>query len=269
MTRWSWLKTWLWSAIAALAIAGCGSGQPPDPTLGFPPEKLYAEAREEIDNGRWQAAIKALERVEARYPFGRWAQQAQIDMAYVYYKDGDRTMALATTDRFLKQYPNHPALDYVYYLRGLINFNEQQGWLARLGNQDLSERDQLAAREAFDAFKEVIQRFPESKYAADSEARMKYLVNAMASGEVHVARYYFQRGAYVAAINRAHGAVRQYSQAPAIEEALYIIMASYEKLGLTDLRADAERVLRLNFPDSRYVGGKVASESSSWWKIWR
>ncbi|HOA96108.1 MAG TPA: outer membrane protein assembly factor BamD, partial [Quisquiliibacterium sp.] len=158
MTRWSWLKTWLWAVAAALALAGCSSSEPPDHTIGWGPEKLYAEAREEIDGGRWQAAIKALERIEARYPFGRWAQQAQIDIAYVHYKDGDRPMALAATDRFLKLYPNHGALDYVYYLRGLINFNEQQGWLSRMGNQDLSERDQQAAREAFDAFKEVVTR---------------------------------------------------------------------------------------------------------------
>jgi len=270
MTRWSWLKTWLWAVAAALALAGCSSSEPPDHTIGWGPEKLYAEAREEIDGGRWQAAIKALERIEARYPFGRWAQQAQIDIAYVHYKDGDRPMALAATDRFLKLYPNHGALDYVYYLRGLINFNEQQGWLSRMGNQDLSERDQQAAREAFDAFKEVVTRFSESKYAADSEARMKYLVNAMAAGEVHVARYYFSRGAYVAAVNRAHGAVRQYHQAPALEEALYILMASYERLGLDDLRADAERVLKLNFPESRYLanGGPVR-EQARWWQVWR
>ena len=269
MNGWSCFRKWLALAITAAALAACTATEPPDPTLGWSAEKLYADAKDDMSSGRWGTAIKVLEKLESRYPFGRFAQQAQLDIAYCQYREGDRALALATTDRFLKLYPNHGSLDYVYYLRGLINFNEQQGWFANLGDQDLSERDLQAARESFDAFKEVITRFPESKYAPDAEARMKYLVNAMASGEVHIARYYFKSGAFVAAANRAQEAVRKYSQAPAIEEALYIMVASYDRLGLTDLRDDALRVLKINFPESRFPAQGLAQRSRSWWEFWK
>lgn len=269
MTMGSWISKWVVALIAALVLAGCGTSEPPDPTLSWTPERLYADARDDMNAGRWDTAITTLEKLEARYPFGRWAQQAQIDIAYANYRQGERALALAATDRFIKLHPNHTSLDYVYYLRGLINFNEQSGWIARLGGQDLSERDQQAARDAFDAFKEVVVRFPESKYAADSEARMKYLVNAMASGEVHIARYYFRSGAYVAAANRAQAAVERYPQAPAIEEALYILMASQDQLGLTELRDDTRRVLAANFPDSVWLAGGPEAANRKWWQIWR
>jgi outer membrane protein assembly factor BamD len=259
----------VWLAALTLMLGGCGTDDQRDPTLGWSAEKLYAEAQDEMRSGRYGAAIKMLERLEARYPFGRWAQQAQIDIAYAQFKDNERALALASTDRFLKQFPAHPALDYVYYLRGLINFNEQQGWLASLGGQDLSERDLRAARDSFDAFREVVTRFPDSRYAADAEARMKYLVNAMASGEVHIARYYFTRGAWVAAINRAQGAIAQYPQAPAIEEALYITMQAYERLGLEDMRKDTERVMRANFPRSALLSGGLREVERRWWQVWK
>ncbi len=262
-----------WPSVAALLLslllAACATPEQRDPTLGWTPEKLYAEAQDEIRSGRYGAAIKMLEKLEARYPFGRWAQQAQLDIAYAQFKDNDRALALASTDRFIKQFPAHPSLDYVHYLRGLINFNEQQGWLASLGGQDLSERDLRAAREAFDSFREVVTRFPDSRYAADAEARMKYLVNSMAAGEVHIARYYYKRGAYVAAVNRAQIAIRQYPNTPAIEEALFIVMKSYEQLGLDDLRADAERVLKANFPRSSLLSQGVSQADRRWWQVWR
>lgn len=252
-----------------LALGACGTDDQRDPTIGWSAEKLYAEARDEMRSGRYAAAIKMLERLEARYPFGRWAQQAQIDIAYAHFKDNERALAMAATDRFLKQFPSHESLDYIYYLRGLINFNEQQGWLATLGRQDLSERDLRAARDSFDAFREVITRFPGSKYAADAESRMKYLVNAMASGEVHIARYYYTRGAYVAAINRAQGAIAEYPRAPAIEEALYIAMQAYERLGMQDHRADTERVLKANFPRSEFLARGFKTDDRRWWQVWR
>ena len=271
MTGWNRWARWLGTIFAALSLWACGTPEAKDPTIGWTVEKLYADARDEMSAGRWNSAIKQFEKIESRYPFGRWAQQAQIDIAYSYYKENERPQALAATDRFLKLYPNHPALDYIYYLRGLVNFNEQQGLLASLGSQDLSERDLQAAREAFDALREVVVRFPESRYAPDAEARMKYLVNAMASGEIHIARYYFRRGAYVAAANRAQGAIRQYNQAPAVEEALFILMSSYEKLGLEDLRGDTERVLRRNFPASAYLTGGIDRYTNQrrWWELWK
>lgn len=256
--------------IAACWLTACGTSEKDkDPTLGFSPEKLYENAREEMDSGRWSAAIKLLEKVESRYPFGRWAQQAQVDIAYAHFKDGERALALSAIERFLKLYPNHAALDYIYYLRGLINFNESEGWMSRLGGQDLAERDLQAARDAFDSFREVVTRFPDSRYAGDAEDRMKYLVNSMARGEVAIARFYFQRGAYVAAANRAQAAVRQYHRAPAIEEALYIMLLSYEKLGLEDLRADTDRVMRQNFPNSTFFAQGLALDDRRWWQVWR
>lgn len=269
MKRWSDLCKPLVVLALATALAACGSTNSGDQTLGWSPDKLYAEGKDEMRSGRYDAAIKLFEKLESRYPFGRWAQQAQIETAYAHYKQAERAQALAATDRFLKLYPNHPALDYIYYLRGLISFNEQQGWLARLGGQDLAERDLDAAREAFDAFNQVVTRFPQSKYAPDSEARMKYLVNSMASGEVHIARYYYLRNAFVASANRAQNVIRKYPQAPATEEALYILMMSYEKLGLPDLRSDAERVFRLNFPDSTIARTGLGNSDRRWWQVWR
>lgn len=235
-----------------LALSACATVEY-DETAGWTPDKLYAEAKDEMGSGNWSRAIKLLEKLESRYPFGRWAQQAQLDLAYAQYKDNEPATALGTIDRFLKQHPNHAAGDYALYLRGLINFNENQGFFARFGGQDLSERDQKAARESFDTFRDLLQRYPTSRYAEDAQARMRYLVNAIASSELNIARYYFRRGAFVASANRAQAVVRQYQQVPIVEEALYIMMASYEKLGMTDLRNDAERVLKQNFPDSKFL----------------
>lgn len=266
----AWVR-WMLTAMLCALLGACAASDPPDPTIGWSAEKLYKDAKDEMSSGNWAAAIKQLERLESRYPFGKWSQQAQIDIAFAHYKDGERALSLAAIERFLKLHPNHPQLDYVYYLKGLVNFNEQQGFLATLGGQDLSERDLRAARDAFDAFREVVTRFPESKYAGDSRDRMRYLVNSMASGEAHIARYYFRRGAYIAAANRAQNVVRQYPQTPAVEEALYIMMESYDRLGLTDLRDDAQRVFKLNFPSSALptLGGPTAAVSRRWWQFWR
>jgi outer membrane protein assembly factor BamD len=251
-------------------LAGCSTKDPPDPTLSWTPERLYSDAKEEIRSGNWANALRQLERLESRYPFGKWAQQAQLDTAYVHYRDGERILALAAIDRFLKLYPNHESLDYAYYLRGLINFNEQQGFLSNLGGQDLSERDLRAAREAFEAFRTVTQRFPSSKYVDDSLARMRYLKNNMAQGELHIARYYFRRGAYVAAANRSQAVIRQYQDAPAVEEALALMALSYDKLGLTDLKQDAERILKLNYPESSLLRtGLNLDPKRRWWTFWR
>ncbi|RPH64819.1 MAG: outer membrane protein assembly factor BamD [Burkholderiales bacterium] len=263
----SWLRAA--ATIAVVSLAACSTTDPADATLGWTPERLYAEARDEMASGNWEAAIKQLERLEARYPFGRWAQQAQLDTAWAHFKDNERALSLAAIERFMKLHPNHASIDYALYLKGLVNFNEQQGLLARFGSQDLSERDQAGLREAFDAFKELVTRFPDSKYAPDAQARMQYLVNSMARGQVHIARYYFTRGAYVAAANRAQEVVRQYQQTPAIEEALYVLVRSYEKLGLDDLRADAERVLRRNFPDSELLVTGLPEDDRRWWQVWR
>ncbi|HYF60023.1 MAG TPA: outer membrane protein assembly factor BamD [Burkholderiaceae bacterium] len=259
-------------ALVAATLAGCGlfgKGGEIDRTAKMTPDQIYAEAKDEMSAGRYGEAIKLLGRLESRYPFGSWAQQAQLDTAYAHYKENDRTQALVTLERFMRLYPNSASFDYALYLKGLVNFNENQGLSARFGGQDLSERDQQAAREAFEAFRQIVTRFPDSRYAEDAASRMRYLHNAMAGGEIHTARYYFRRGAYLAAINRAQGVVKQYQTAPAVEEALYIMMLGYEKLGLRELRDDAERVLRMNFPDSTLFRTGLRLDGASWWQVWR
>jgi outer membrane protein assembly factor BamD len=198
---------------------------------------------------------------------GLTAQQAQLEVAYAYYKSNEPASAIAACDRFIKLHPNHPAVDYVYYLKGLINFNEDLGYAGYISSQDPSERDPKAAREAFDTFRELVKRFPDSKYTPDALKRMEYLVNALASLEVHVARYYLKRGAPLAAANRAQTAIKTYPQAPANEEALYIMVKAYDTLGMTDLRDDADRVLKKNYPNSRFYAQGL-EEKKPWWKLW-
>ncbi|MEO6269291.1 MAG: outer membrane protein assembly factor BamD [Lautropia sp.] len=242
------------AALLALGIAagGCATSEY-DPTANWTAEQLYADAKGELDSGNWGAAQKALRKLESRYPFGRFAQQAQLDLAWASYKEGERAEALMTVERFIRLHPTHERLDYAFYLKGLINFNNREGLIAKMAGQDLSERDQQASREAYEAFKQVSTRFPESRYAEDSLARMKFLVNAMAAGEVHIARYYYSRGAYVAATNRAQDVVAMYKQTPAMEEALNLMVISYHALGLTDLRDDSLRVLERTFPASPFL----------------
>lgn len=256
------------TVILALLLSGCGLlPEKVDETKDWSASKLYSEARDELSSGNYEKAVEYFEKLESRYPFGTYAQQAQMEVAYSYYRQGDQPQALAAVDRFIKLHPNHPNVDYMYYLRGLINFNDRVGFLDFLSKQDPSERDPKAAREAFDSFKQLAERFPNSKYTPDAVSRLKYLVDAMAQYEVHVANYYYRRGAYLAAANRAQIAVTNYRDAPAIEEALFVMVRSYDALGLTKLRDDAERVMKKNFPNSVYFRGGP-DRSGPWWKIW-
>lgn len=258
----------LLALLAALASAGCGLlPEEADETIGWSANKLYTEAKEAMADGAWERAIKYFEKLEARYPYGRFAQQAQIEVAYAYYKQGEPASAIAACERFIRLHPNHPNVDYAYYLKGLANFNEDLGILGALGGQDLTERDPKAARDAFDAFKELVTRFPESRYAQDATQRMNYLVNALASHEVHVADFYLRRGAYVAAVNRAQFAVKTYPEAPATERALAILAKGYDALGIPDLRDDALRVLDKNFPNSPWRANPLRPDTA-WWRLW-
>lgn len=261
-------KAVIGALLGAMLIGGCGLlPDVADETVGWSANKLYTEAKEAMAEASYDKAIKYFEKLEARFPYGRYAQQAQLEVAYAYFRQKEVASAIAACDRFIRLHPNHPNVDYAYYLKGLANFNEDLGLLGHISFQDLTERDPKAARESFDAFKVLVGKFPESRYAADSTARMKYLVNALASHEVHVARYYMKRDAYVAAVTRAQTAVKTYPGAPANEEALFIMVKAYDLLGMTDLRDDAERVMRRNFPNSEYyVRGLDRKEP--WWKLW-
>jgi outer membrane protein assembly factor BamD len=261
----------IFAAIAAalFLLSACGLlPDKPDATKDWSATRLYQEAKDELNSGNYEQAIKHYETLEARYPYGAYSQQAQIESAYAYFKQGEAVSAVAAVDRFLKLHPNHPNVDYAYYLKGLVYFNEDLGLLGKISGQDNTERDPKAARDSFDAFKELAQRFPESKYTPDGLARMKYLVNALASSEVHVARWYMRRGAYIAAANRAQFALQNYPEAPAIEEALFVMVKAYDALGMNDLRDDAERVMRKNFPKSAYLAGAAAAAKDPWWKLW-
>ncbi|OYW65179.1 MAG: outer membrane protein assembly factor BamD [Hydrogenophilales bacterium 16-64-46] len=256
------------SLVAVLVLGGCGLlPEVKDETAGWSAQKLYAEAKDNLNSGNYERAVKLFETLESRYPFGRYAQQAQLEVAYAYYKDSEPISAIAACDRFIKLHPNHPNVDYAYYLKGLANFNDDLGLLGNLVDQDLSERDPKAAREAFLTFKELVTRFPDSKYATDATARMKYLVNALASNEVHVAKYYLKRQAWIAAANRAKEVLKTYPEAPAVEEALAVMVIAYDKLQLKELRDDAQRVLALNFPESQYARG-VNTEDKAWYRFW-
>ncbi|MDB5840951.1 MAG: outer membrane protein assembly factor BamD [Herminiimonas sp.] len=252
-----------------LALSGCSvlQSEPVDETKNWPASKLYAEARDELAIGNYEKAISHFEKLESRYPFGTFAQQAQMEIAYAHYRQGDQAQALAAVERFIKLHPNHPNVDYMYYLRGLTTFNDKLSLFDFVANQDLSERDPKAVRDAFESFKQLVERFPNSIYAPDSRARLNYLVNAMAQYDVHVANYYYRRGAYLAAANRAQAAVNEYRDAPAIEEALYILVRSYDALGMTELRDDADRVFKKNFPNSDFLAGG-RKKDSPWWKLW-
>jgi outer membrane protein assembly factor BamD len=239
-----------------------------DETIGWSAQRLYGEAKDAMNGRDWAKAIKYLEKLEARYPYGRYAQQAQLEVAYAHWKDGERASAIAAADRFIKLYPNHPSVDYAWYLKGLINFNELGGVFSWITTPDMTDRDPKATRDAFLAMKEVVTRFPDSKYAEDAAARMRYLLNALAAYEVHVARYYMKRGAYVAAANRAQFAIQNYAQAPALEEAVFVLVKAYDALNMPELRDAADRVMRTNFPDSRYLKVGGVRKDVPWWRIW-
>ena len=248
-------------------LTGCASLHQ-DPTLKWSPEKLYSEAKDEMSAGAFDKAINLYEKLEGRAAGTPLAQQAQIEKAYAQYKSGEQAQALATLDRFMRLHPASPAYDYALYLKGLVNFNENIGLMGIIGRQDMSERDQKAAKESFEAFKELAARFPDSRYTPDARQRMAHIVTSLAQYEVHVARYYYQRGAYVAALNRAQLAITDYQGVPAQEEALFILMRSYEALGMSQLASDTRRVLEKNYPKSEFLTRGFRPPQDPWWKLW-
>ena len=252
----------------AVWLAGCATSTPQDKTANWSPNRIYAEAKDELNSGSYDKATLLLEKLEGRAAGTPLAQQAQLEKAYAHYRNAEPAQAQATIDRFMKLHPASPAIDYALYLKGIINFNDDLGMFSFLTRQDLSERDQKAAKESFEAFKELASRFPSSRYTPDARLRMNYIVNSLAQYEVHVARYYYQRGAYLAAVNRAQIALADYRDVPALEEALYIMVKSYEALGMAQLQEDAKRVLETNYPNSRYVARGFKRDDEPWWKVW-
>jgi outer membrane protein assembly factor BamD len=214
-------------------------------------DKLYGEAKDELANGAFDKAIGLYEKLETRAIGTPLAQQAQVEKAYAQYKGGEQAQALVTLDRFMRLHPASSLIDYSLFLRGLVNFNDNLGFLSGFTGQNLTERDQKASKEAYANFNELATRFPDSKYTKDAQLRMAYILNTLAAYELHVARYYAARGAHLAAANRAQAAISEYPNAPVIEEALEILIKSYDALGVIQLRNDAKRVMAASFPKNK------------------
>jgi len=264
-----WIRsTFLFSLVLLLSSCAWLAGQK-DVTKDWSAAKLYAEAAQELDDGNYQTAVEYYEKLEARYPFGRYAMQAQLDVAYAYYKAEEPEQAIAAADRFIKLYPQNPYVDYAYYLKGIVNYNRSVGFLDRYIPTDPSQRDPGSALDSFQDFAELVRLFPDSKYTPDARQRMVYLRNNLAKNEIHVARYYMKRGAYVAAANRATYVIERFQRTSAVEDALEILVDAYKRLGEEKLAADAERVLALNRQAGRFISdepgpGEVSLTRQLW-----
>ncbi len=262
--------TALASLALAAALSGCGLfGDKADARKDWTAAEFYNAAKTEFDAHNWDAAIKLYDQLEAKYPFGRFAQQAQLEVAYANYKQGESAAAITAIEKFIKLHPNHQNIDYALYLKALVNFREDLGPLTIVFTQDLADRDPKAARESFEAFKELVTRFPESRYAEDSRKRMVYLAEALSRHELNVARYYLARGAYLAAVNRAQDAITKFPHSLAHREALDVMVESYDRMGLPELRDDTRKVIARNFPsDPNAHKANPRTPSGSWWKFW-
>jgi outer membrane protein assembly factor BamD len=248
-----------------LTLTACGLfGSKPDADSSAKTpsvEEMYNDAKKNLNANSYEEAIKLFESLQSHYPYGRYAQQAQLEIAYAYYRQNEPESAISAADRFIKQYPNNPHVDYAYYVKGLANFNADIGLFGIASGQDPTERDPKSAQDSFAAFKDLVTRFPSSRYAADSRLRMQYLLDALAKYEIHVARYYLRRGANIAAVNRAKEVLTQYPNTPAIHDALLVLVQGYDTLGMKELRDDAQRVLNKNFPLAASPANKGSEKS--------
>jgi len=251
--------------IVLLAVSGCRSHKERD-AKKLSPEALYKKAHKSLESYDFNAAIKSYEQLTARYPFTDEARQARLDLIYAYYRAGEKESATDAAETFIRENPTHPRVDYAWYVKGLVEFERTPNAIERLFHADLSKRPPSTARKSFAAFKTVVELYPKSEYAHDSLQRMVYLRDRLASYEVHVARYYFKRGAYIAAAQRAKGAIEQYDGAPAVREALQIMIESYDKLNLQPLAAQTRQVYETNY--SGEVRTSQAEVRKSWWRFW-
>lgn len=245
--------------LSTMLLTACGTTNffsEPDRS-DYTAEQYYQEAKELLDDEKYTKAVELYQELESTYPFGKYTEQAQLDVIFAYYKNENPEAALAAADRFIRLHPTHPNVDYAYYLKGLVNYTADNTLIETLTQGESSpDRDPDATLEAFNAFQDLVNRFPDSRYAADARQRMAFLQNALAMHEVHVADYYMRREAYVAVVNRGKYILNEHPGTPAIEHALGMMMLAYDKMGLGDLSADSRRVLELNYPDSSYLSGR-------------
>jgi outer membrane protein assembly factor BamD len=236
-----------------VTVSGCKKDKRIDD--GRQASEMYDEAKGYLESQNWGRAIRSYQQLSTRFPFGRYTEQAQLELAYAYHKGGQPEAALSTADRFIRTYPSHPNVDYAYYIRGLTNYEQRVGFMERMMPSRVRDRDQTTARESFRDFDELIRRFPDSRYAPDSRQRMVFLRNNLSFYELDVARYYLRRKAYVASASRARFAIENYPGSPELGDALEILHISYTEMGLPELAEDTMRVLVLNYPDHPYVTG--------------
>lgn len=232
-------------------------------------DQIYSEARDELNSGNYTRAITLYELLRARQPEGRYTEQSLLDTAYAHYKNDEQAKALSLLSRFEQNFPASRDMDYALYLRGLILFAEDQSFLNKLAAQDWSDRDPQANRRAYQQFEQLVRLYPQSKYAADATKRMAQLVDAMGGHEMAIAQYYVKRGAYLAANNRAQNVIAHFQNTRYVEEALAIMMFTYDKMGQQQLRDDTQRVLQQNFPNSPYLQHGWQPQDMPWWRYWK
>ena len=260
----------LMPCLLALLVSGCAIfGDPTelDETKGWQADRIYAEGEQKMLDKDYDKALGYFQKLDSRFPNTKYATQAQLEIAYAHYKKQDPISAVIAADRFIKLHPNHPNVDYAYYLKGLASFNER-GVIEKYTAQEISDRDPKTLKLSFAAFKELVERYPKSRYFKDASQRMLYLVNALSQHELHVARYYMKRQAYLAALNRAKYVVEYYPNSTAVEEALVISISAYDYMDLIDLKDDTVRILKTNYPQNPMVTGKVSEDERVWWKFW-
>ena len=254
----------------ALTLNGCaifGNPTELDDTKGWQADRIYQEGEAKMTDKDYDKALVYFQKLESRFPNTKYATQAQLEIIYANYKKQDPVSTVAAADRFIKLHPNHPNVDYAYYLKGLATFSER-GIIEKYTVQEISDRDPKALKQSFAALKELVERYPKSKYFKDATQRMVYLVNTLSQSEMHVARYYMKRQAYLAALNRAKYVLEYYPNSISIEEALVISISAYDYMDLQDLKEDTLRVLKTNYPKNPMVLGKVSEDEKVWWKFW-
>lgn len=271
MTRHTGLLRLVTLIVIVLALGGCGRFkwfQKDEPLETLPVDQMYDTGKQALETGNLSRARRYYQRLIARFPYGPYTEQAQLELAYAQYKGNNPEDAMSTVNRFIRTYPTHPHIDYAYYLKALINFNRENAFLDRIARIDMTQRDQGAPRQAFNDFAELLNRYPNSIYAADARQRMVHLRNQMARHEISVAKYYLRRNAWVAAANRGQYVLEHYPQSMYDGDAIAVMSESYARLGQDKLAADSRRVLQLNHPGHSYLRGDWPADRSLWQKLW-
>lgn len=256
--------------IATLAFVAACSSNKPEVDENLSETELYQQAQEDLSSNSYNNAIAKLKALESRYPFGRYAEQAQLELIYAYYKNVEPEAAKSAAERFIRLHPQHANVDYAYYLKGLASFDQDRGLIARFIPLDLTKRDPGAARDSYNEFAQLTSRYPNSRYAPDAKARMVYLRNLLAAYEIHAGRYYLTRQAYVAAANRGRYVVENFQETPAVGDGLALMVEAYQRLELNDLAATSLETLKLNYPDhptlvdGQFVPLEEEADNRSW-----